>query len=152
MSIGLRCGRHGRRASDVDRCSTSMVRRVFVFEIFVALLVGCDRGPQLIARIDAAGGNKVVRDEASVLLREYEQTGRNGWGDVNRLPDHLGKFCDGASIVSAGDIRIVKLSVSDRYRHHGLLVILDPLPEGYNVRWGSCSIWKIDQGIYEYWE
>ncbi len=131
--------------------STPMLRSGFTLLIFAALVAGCQRGPELSAQIQAAGGGKVIRDEVSSLLRDYEKTGRSGWGDVDPLPEHLASFCRSARVMRAGDVRMVVLGVSGR-RHHGLLVIVDPIPAAYHVTFGNCSIWRIEDGIYEYRE
>lgn len=117
---------------------------------------GCGRGPKFAAKLSSSRQIGDLKQECSGFLRAFEQTSGQQylWMPRNtNFPPTIASFQPQAvSITRHDDVLLVDIQVTGGFDHHGLLIAPAPTPQGFQPRRGSWSIWRLNDGVWEYRE
>ena len=119
------------------------------------MLAGCSRGPQLLNRIQTAGGVEDLKKECSDLVLEFEKAHFDIVSNTNYSPVIAKLTPQIVEIEEQQSYSFVNIQISGGFDHNGLLVSPKPLPSDFMpVRGGGGKwrIWRLADGVFEYRE
>jgi hypothetical protein len=150
--------RAGLRGEEKQACTFGTIP-VALFSILLALLISvslCLRGPQLAAKVQAAGGAAALQKECAGFVRIFEESkGESSvWmpRDTN-FPPAIASFSPQAVMVTRhGGVLLVDVRVRSGFWHHGLLISPSGKSEGFEPQMSSWPVRQITNGLWEYRE
>jgi hypothetical protein len=126
-----------------------------ILVLLMIVLFGCNRGPQLLDEVKAAGGVDALKKECADLVSGFKDA-RPDFIDTTNYPSVVAKL--NPQVVRIQEQRsftFVAIQIAGGFSHRGLLVAAQDLPPDFvplQGGGGKWPVWKLADGVFEYRE